>query len=145
MGAITQPPVIPLVQTYSPALKGASDDPVVTYGTRVGRYYTLGKLCYVTVTLTATTMTKTTLTDVLGVSLPIAAANVAGAVQLLHARVENATAVALASIAETTANTALVAFRTLPISAASSLLTYGILSIGVLTNTITIQFSGWYE
>lgn len=136
---------IPLVQTFTPALQGASDNPTVTYGTRIGRYYTIGKLCFVQIVLTSTTMTKTTLTDAVRVSLPIAAANISNAVNTLHGRVENSTAVIVASVAETTPNASYLQFRQLNAAAASALQTYALLSLGVLTNTVTVSVSGFYE
>ena len=138
-------PLTSAMQTYSPALKGATDDPVVTYSVQLGRYATIGKLCYVSIVLVSTSMTKTTLTDALRVSLPLAAANNAGVMQQLSARLENATAALNATVAETVANASYVQLRNLPLAAASALLTYGVLSLGVLTNTITVVISGWYE
>ncbi len=135
----------PLVKLFTPVLQGGTDNPVSTFTTQIGRYYQIGKLCFVDIVLVSTTMTKTTLTDNLRVSLPVAAANVAGAVQLLKARVENGTAVVNGSAAETVANAAYLQFCDIPDGAASVLITYAALSLGVLTNTITVHVSGFYE
>lgn len=133
------------INTYTPALQGATDNPTATYTTQIGRYMLVGKRCYVTIVVVTSTMTKTTDTDNIRVSLPVAAANVANDVQLLMARAENGTAVKVASLAETIPNSSYLHLRQINATAASALLTYQSTSIGVLTNTITINVSGWYE
>lgn len=102
-------------------------------------------MCYVQAQIVTTTMTKTTLTDELRMTLPIAAANVNNNVGYLDARLENATAVLNAGVALTTPNVAYVTFRNLPSAAASAIVTYALLSLGALTNTVTFHISGWYE
>lgn len=141
---LNNPPVSGAL-TYTPALQGATDNPTPTYALQQGRYFTIGKLCYVKAQVTTSTMTKTTLTDQIRLTLPIAAANVSSDLSHLHARVENGTAVLNGVVAETSANNSYTVFRNLPLAAASALLTYGLTSLGVLTNTITIVISGWYE
>jgi hypothetical protein len=131
--------------TYTPVLQGATDNPVPTYTTQQGRYWAFGKICFVQIQIVTSTMTKTTLTDQIRLSLPIAAANVAGNVSQLTARLENSTAVQNGLHAETSANNSYLTFRMPPTTTATAVLTYALLSIGVLTNTLTINVSGWYE
>lgn len=133
------------MQTYVPVLQGASDNPVPVYGVQVGRYCQIGKMVFFSVNITTTTMTKTTLTDALRISLPIAAANNAGQVNLCDARVENATAVLNGVQAEISAGNQYMQLRNLPLAAASALLTYALLSLGILSNTITFNITGRYE
>ncbi len=144
MGHLFNPPLSG-IQTYTPALQGASDNPTVTYTTQQGRFYTLGKLVYVQAQIISSTMSKTTLTDQIRMTLPLTAANVAGNLSHLVARLENGTVILNGTVAETTPNVAYVTFRNLPLAAASAILTYAITSLGVLTNTITVNISGWYE
>lgn len=131
--------------SYTPALQGATDNPVPTYTTQQGRYWLHGKVCFVRAQVVTSTMTKTTLTDQVRLTLPLAAANVANDLSQLTGRLENGTAVQNGLIAETTANASYVVFRMLPPTSGSSLLTYALTSLGVLTNTVTIQITGWYE
>jgi hypothetical protein len=131
--------------SWTPALQGASDNPVPTYTTQQGRYWAFGKIVFVQAQITSTSMTKTTTTDQVRLSLPIAAANIAGHLSQLVARLENGTAVQNAVIAETTPNAAFLVFRMVPSTSASALLTYGVTSLGVLVNTVNLNVSGWYE
>jgi hypothetical protein len=131
--------------TWTPALQGATDNPVPTYTTQQGRWWSLGKLVFVQAQIVTSTMTKTTLTDQVRLSLPVAAANVAGNLSQLTARLENSTAVQNGLVAETTANAAYIVFRMVPPTSSSSLLTYALTSLGVLVNTVTLQVTGWYE
>ncbi len=134
--------------TYTPVLQGATDNPVATYGTKVGRYYILGNICFYQIFLTTTTMTKTTLTDVLRITLPIVSATVTGAVWQGLARVENTTPIPNPTYAEVASANAFVTARALAAAGNASLpLTYAVASpgIGVLTNTITYNLSGFYE
>lgn len=138
------PPGIPVA--YTPVLKGATDDPsAATYSTQVGRYILIGKLCWVNIHLITTSITKTTLTDDLRISLPFTAANNSGQVHLLNGRTTNGTPVQNANIAIVAANTAYLTMGQLPLTAALANITYALLSLGVLTNTITFQASGVYE
>lgn len=131
--------------SYTPVLQGATDNPVPTYTTQQGRYWQFGKIVFVQVQVVTSTMTKTTLTDQIRVSLPLAAANVAGNVSQLTARLENSTPIQNALVAETSANNTWLTFRMPPTTTASVVLTYALTSIGVLSNTVTINVSGWYE
>jgi hypothetical protein len=131
--------------SYTPVLQGATDNPVPTYTTQQGRYWQMGKICFVQIQVVTSTMTKTTLTDQVRLTLPLAAANVAGNLSQLTARVENGTAVQNAVVAETSANNAWVTFRMAPPTTASIVTTYAVASIGILVNTITINVTGWYE
>lgn len=131
--------------SYTPVLQGATDNPVVTYTTQQGRWWQLGKIVFVQAQIASSTMTKTTLTDQVRMTLPVAAANVAGNISQIAARVENGTAVQNGMMAETSANNSYVTFRMLPTAAATVTLTYALTSLGVLTNTLTVNFSGWYE
>ncbi len=144
MGTLLNP-IIPVLQTYTPTITGTSDNPTATYSTQIGRYFTIGKLCYVEVVIVTTTMTKSTLTDAVQIQLPVAAANVSGAVQHLTARVENATAVLVGSLGYTTPNSTAAQVRQIVPTAASVIVTYAVLSLGVLTNTCTFILSGLYE
>lgn len=132
-------------QTYTPTFQGATDNPTETYTVQIGRYQVLGKRCRVTIVLVTSTMAKTTLTDNIRVSLPVAAANVSNLTQLLEARLENGTAVKNATQAETTPNVSYLQLRYIPATAASALLTFGTADLGVLTNTITCVITGEYE
>lgn len=133
-------------QSYSPILKGATEDPTpVTYVTQIGRYCQLGSLVAFKVTLSTSSVTKSTLTDSLRISLPLAAANNSGEITTISARIENATAVLNGTAGEIVANTSYIQFRNVPLVSASALLTYGLFSLGVLTNAITFRASGIYE
>lgn len=131
--------------TFTAIFKGATDDPTATYTAQIGRYEIVGKRCRVTIVLVTSTMSKTTLTDNVRVLLPIAAANIANHVQLLTCRLENGTAVKVATQAETVANAAYLQLRQVSEAAASALLTYGTGDLGVLTHTITCVITGEYE
>jgi len=131
--------------SYTPVLQGATDNPTPTYTTQQGRYWLIGKICFLQVQVVTSTMTKTTLTDQVRLSLPLAAANVAGNLSQLATRLENSTAVQNGVIAETSANNSWLTFRMVPSATASAVLTYALASLGVLTNTVTIQVTGWYE
>lgn len=134
---------------YTPTLTGATDNPVATYGTQVGTYQLLsGQRCRVDVTLTTTTMTKTTLTDLLQITLPFTAATRASQVWTGAGRVENGTAVANALRAEIASGASVVNFRNYAALATAGVqTTYQVANpgIGVLTNTITYNFSIEYE
>jgi hypothetical protein len=131
--------------SYTPVLQGATDNPAPTYTTQQGRYWQFGKIVFLQVQVVSSTMTKTTLTDQIRLSLPIAAANVAGNLSQLTARLENSTAVQNGLVAETSANNPWLTFRMSPTTTASAILTYGLTSIGVLVNTVTLNVTGWYE
>jgi hypothetical protein len=131
--------------SWTPALQGATDNPAPTYTTQQGRWWAFGKAVFVQAQIVTSTMTKTTTTDQVRLSLPLAAANIAGHLSQLVARLENGTAVQNAVIAETTPNAAYLVFRMVPPTSSSSLLTYAVTSLGVLVNTVTLNVSGWYE
>lgn len=132
--------------TYTPILKGASDDPSpVTYSVQVGKYMKINKLCWFKVILTTTSITKSTLTDNLRVSLPFTAATQTGDETLVSARVENGTPVVNGTSGRILSNTAYCEFISLPVGAASAVVTYALLSLGVLTNTISFRASGFFE
>lgn len=141
------PPMFDL-QAYTPTLIGSTENPVVTYGTQVGSFILFGDLCFVTFTITSTTMTKVTLTDLLAVTLPLAAATRTGQVWCGSGRVENATAVANGMRAEIASAASSVNFRNYAALATAGVqTTYAVANpgIGVLTNTITYNASIWYE
>lgn len=102
-------------------------------------------MCFIRAQVVTSTMTKTTLTDQVRLTLPLAAANVSGDLNQLVARLENGTPVQNGMIGETTPNVAYLVFRMLPSTSGSALLTYGLTGLGVLINTVTLQVSGWYE
>lgn len=132
--------------TYTPILKGSSDDPSpVTYSVQIGRYLKIGKMCIAMVNLTTTSITKSTLTDNLRVSLPFTSANNVNSVYISSAAIENSTAVVNGSLLQISANTAYVEFKSAPVAAATAFLTYGLTSLGVLSNTITFKFTCMYE
>lgn len=135
-------------QAYTAALTGATNDPVATYTTQVGKFFLIGPLCFFKFNLVTSTMTKSTLTDALRVTLPLTAATLTGDVTVFKARVENATAVANALQGEIASNTAYATFRNYAALATAGVqTTYAATDpgIGVLTNTITFQGSGFYE
>lgn len=137
------------VQTYTPVLKGQTDDPVVTYATQVGQFYVLGNMVYINVNITTSgTVTKTTTSDAFAVSLPFPSATLASRNDTLSCDVENATAVSLGLTGVVGSNTsqatfltysAIVAGKGAPVTWATT--TPG---IGVLSNAITVKCSGWY-
>ncbi len=131
--------------SYTPVLQGATDNPSPTYTTQQGRWWQMGKLVFVQGQIVASTMSKTTTADQVRMTLPVAAVNVAGHLSQLVARLENSTAVQNGLIGETVAGAAYIVFRMLPPTSSSAILTYAITSLGVLTNTVTLNVSGWYE
>lgn len=146
MGKFNQPSDFNDSKSYTPVLYGATDDPsAVTYSTQVGRYFQVGKLCFFSVRLTTTSITKTTLTDALRVSLPMPSANIANSRWKLHGAVGNSTPVQNANTAYIDPNTSYLTFSQNPLTAAIADITYALLSLGVLTNTITFEASGFYE
>lgn len=134
-------------QPYTPALIGATDNPVVTYSTQQGQFLLDGSTCRFNFKLVSTTMTKTTLTDLVQITLPIAAATVAGAVTDLLCRLENATPVANMIVGEIASAGTALTLRNYTLAAGSSQCTYAVTTpgIGVLTNTITINGTGSYN
>lgn len=134
-------------QTYIPVLTGATDNPAPTFTTQVGRFLIQGSILFFKFKLVSTTMTKTTLTDVVNISLPYVAATNTGEVTTFLGRVENATAVANMIIGEIASGANVATFRNYALAASSSQLTYAVTTpgIGVLTNTITFNGEGWYE
>jgi hypothetical protein len=134
-------------QAYLPVLSGTTDNPVATYTTQLGRFYLIGSLAFFKFLVVTSTMTKTTLTDVLNINLPIAAANNAGDITPFAGRVENATAVANAVVGEILSSASVVRFRNYVLATNSAVTTYAVANpgIGVLTNTITFNGAGVYE
>lgn len=132
-------------QPYTPTLIGATDNPTPTYSVQSGRYMIVGNICFFKIKLTTTTMTKTTLTDNIRVSLPVTAANVTSDLTKCAARVENATAVLNGAVGEIAPGTSYIQFRSGTVAAATALITYALLSLGVLTNTINFEASGFVE
>lgn len=131
--------------TYTPILKGATDDPVATYATQVGQYILIGKVCYFTFKVVTSTMTKTTLTDVVRMTLPFTSVNRSNQVALVNASASNATPVQNANVGYINPNVAYTTFAQLGLTTAQTDETYAITSLGVLTNTITFSGSGTYE
>lgn len=136
------------VQSYLPALIGATDNPAATYSTQEGSFYVIGALCFFNIVLVTTTMTKTTTSDVLRITLPITAATRAGAVWQGEGRTENSTVTANAGISEIASGNSYLTFRNNGTGIiASTVITYASTSpgIGTLTNTITFNAGGFYE
>ncbi|HNB00956.1 MAG TPA: hypothetical protein PLK61_04060 [Nitrosomonas sp.] len=150
-GVLTNPQNFPPYtgfQLYTPALTGATNDPVATYTTQFGKFAIIGPLVFFKFVLVTSTMTKSTLTDALRITLPLVSATNTGDVTVFKARVENATAVANALQGEIASNTAYATFRNYAALATAGVqTTYAATDpgIGVLTNTITFQGSGFYE
>lgn len=136
-------------QAYTPTFVGQTDNPgTPVYSTQFGRYYVLGNEVYVEFKVVSTSLgTKTTTADLFAVSLPLASATVSGAYQTLSCNVENATDVTSAWLGEIGSNTSQVTFRNQLSNSNSRQITWATTSpgIGVLSNTITAQCSGWYE
>lgn len=132
--------------SFTPALQGATENPsAVTYSTQVGRYSLVGKVCHFWIKIVTTSITKTTLTDALRISLPFTAVNNANQVGRVNAMVSNATPVQNANAGYIAPNTAYVTLAQVPLTAAQANITYEATSLGVLTNTITMELSGSYE
>jgi hypothetical protein len=132
--------------SYTPVLKGATEDPsAVTYSTQVGRYILVNKLCFFTIKLVTTSITKTTLTDAVRISLPFASANNTNQIAQIHAHTENGTPVQNANRAYINPNVSVLTLAQLGLTTAQVDITYALLSLGVLTNTITFEVSGVYE
>lgn len=137
--------------TFSPAtttlLQGQTDNAAPTLSTNVYRYMVLNGILFFNALLVSSTMTKTTTTDQVRLLLPLAAGGVAGQVFNSAARVENATAVANMAVGEITSGNAYQIFRNYALAASSSTMTWATTTpgIGVLTNAITFNTSGWYE
>lgn len=135
-------------QPYTPTLGGATDNPVPTYTTQVGRFMILGALLFYQIRLVTSTMTKTTLTDPVLISLPIVSATQTGAVWQGLARCENGTPIPNPTYSEVASASSNLTMRALAAAGNATLpLTYAVASpgIGVLTNTITTNCSGFYE
>lgn len=135
-------------QGWSPTLSGPTDNPVATLSTQLGRFILLASLLMYQIKLVSTTMTKTTLTDLLGITLPLNSATVVGATWQGLGRCENTTPIPNPTYSEVPSNSAVVNFRANAAAGNASLpMTYAVASpgIGVLTNTITFNASGFYE
>lgn len=133
-------------QSYTPVLQGATDDPVPTYATRVGRYTQSGGLVVFFFSFTTTTMTKTTLTDQVRITLPVTAKNTSNQIVQCNLRITNGTVVQNANLGLIQPNTGYIEAYQLPLDVALTSFTYAVATgIGVLTNTITYQGSGFYE
>lgn len=135
-------------QAYTAMLSGATDNPVATFTTQVGRFMMLAAMMFYQVKLVSSTMTKTTLTDPVLINLPIPAATVTGAIWQGAGRVENTTPIPNPTFSEIVSAASNLTFRALAAAGNASLpLTYAVASpgIGVLTNAITFNASGFYE
>jgi hypothetical protein len=147
--ALANSPVNPQTgfQSWAPALGGNTDQPAVTYTTRVGRYLIMAGMLFFKFTIVSSTMTKTTTSDAVTVSLPINAANNASEVTTFIGRIENATVVNTGILGQIAASQNYVTFRDYGIAVTSANVTYASTGngIGVLTNTITFEGSGFYE
>lgn len=133
--------------SWTPIIKGASDDPAsVSYANRVATYYMVGNMCLFNFSFQTTTMTKSTLTDQVRISLPFTSKNTSGNVVACSLRISNATPVVNANYGLIQPNVAYIEASQVPLVAAVANFTYALVTgIGVLTNTITYQGSGWYE
>lgn len=135
-------------QAYTPSLTGATDNPVPTFSTQVGRFLALAGMMFYQLRLISTTMTKSTLTDPVQITLPVAAATVTGAVWQGLGRCENTTPIPNPTYSEIASAASVATMRANAAAGNASLpLTYAVASpgIGVLTNTITFNASGFYE
>lgn len=135
-------------QAYVPALVGTTDNPNPTYTTQFGRWFAIGSIVFFRFVLITSTMTKTTLTDLLNITLPTPAATIANDINTFKARIENATAVANGIEGAIASGASVATFRTYGgLAVASAAITYGATApgIGVLTNTITFTGEGYYE
>lgn len=138
-------------QTFAPLttalLQGQTDNAAPTLATNVYRYMVLNGILFFNYLLVSSTMTKTTTTDQVRVALPLVAGGVAGQVWTGHSRVENGTAVANMIVGEITTAQAYIIFRNYTLAATSGTMTWATTTpgIGVLTNTITFNGTGWYE
>lgn len=131
---------------YTPVLKGASEDPTpVVYTTQVGSYILVRKLCFFTAKIVTSSITKSTLTDALRVSLPFLSANNANQIFTVDGRLQNGTPVQNGNMGYIGPNTQYVTVAQLGLTVARVDITYALLSLGVLTNVITLEFSGMYE
>lgn len=133
------------IAAWSPVLKGATDDPVVTYTNQSGSVGLAGRICFITVDIVTSTMTKTTTSDAIRIDLPFPSRDWQGVRVLLPASAYNATPVQVANQAVILPNTNYLTLMQQSLTAAPSNITYGALSIGVLTNTITFRVSGCYQ
>ncbi len=141
-------PAIQSWQTWVPTLQGPTDNPVATLSTQVGRFMLYASMVFYQIKLVSTTMTKTTLTDLLGITLPLTAATVTGATWQGLGRCENTTPIPNPTYSEIASAGLVVNFRANAAAGNASLpMTYAVASpgIGVLTNTITFNASGFYE
>lgn len=134
-------------QAYTPVLSGQTDNPVATYSVQIGRFTIVGALCFFNFKLTTTTMTKTTLTDLVSISLPLPAATLANQVHNFIGRIENGAAVANMIFGEIASAASTAQFRNYALAASSAQMTWAATTpgIGVLTNTINYNGSGFYE
>lgn len=134
-------------QAYTPALQGATDNAVPTFTTIIGRFALFQNLVFLKFKMVSSTMTKSTLTDLVQVPVPLPAATLTSDNCQMSARVENATPVANHNQFEIASAAVFGTFRNYTLAAASSQLTYAVTTpgIGVLTNVITLQASGYYE
>lgn len=134
-------------QAYTPALQGATDNAVATLSTAIGRFALFQNICFLKIKMVSTTMTKTTLTDLVQVPIPLPAATLTSDNNQMSARVENGTAVANMNVFEIASAAVFGTFRNYALAASSSQLTYAVTTpgIGVLTNTITLIATGYYE
>lgn len=131
---------------FTPSLTGATDDPVATYSKQLGQFIIVNRMLHYRIYLITTTMTKTTTSDALRITLPIAAAGAATIIHVGSGRVENGTAVANGTQPYVTSGNSYLNVRYIPGTSASADMTYAATApgIGVLTNTITFIACGSY-
>lgn len=139
------PNVMVEVGSWTPVLLGATNNPVVTYGTQVGRWYIVGKLCFISINIVSTTMTKSTLTDQIRIDLPFTSANRANQIARLSGSMVNGTPVKNGNSLRIIPNTGYATVYQTTLTSTDAALTYALTDIGVLTNTITFEFSGCLE
>lgn len=133
-------------QSYIPLLMGTTDQPsAVAYVTQLGRFRMVNRVVQFKYKLVTSSIVKSTLTDLLLVSLPMPAAASDGTPFNFSARVENSLPVLNANQGEIVAGQSYAQMRSIPQSTASALLTYALLSLGSLVGTITFTGAGHYE
>ncbi len=139
-----QPPVVQ-IGLWTPALLGATNNPVPTYTTQFGYYYLIGEMLFFTGNIVTSTMTKTTLTDEIRISLPFTSFDQTSELYRHQLMLKNSTPVKDGNVGRITPNTSYLTVYQNSLTGGDAALTYGLLDLGVLTNTITIEFSGFYR